>query len=174
MTQRRVRGKTLLGRPRLEPALASLLPDDASFEQVDASELLRGVRERVRDSADAKDVDVLIYCTCGRIWAKLRALSEALYQLIANAVTATRKGFPVVVDARESSGGDVLFHIQDTGTGMPARTLAGLGLPSRRGVALAWAAVEQHGGLLRFESAPGVGTTATVWLPGVAGSAPAR
>jgi hypothetical protein len=168
------RGKTLLGRSKTyarlpDSEVVDLLQRDASFEELDTKDLLHDVRDRVRGSADAKDVDVLIYCTCGRIWAKLRALSEALYQLLCNAIQATRKGYPVVVDARESKDGDVLFHIQDTGEGMRPQVLGDLGRHGDgTGVALAWEAIEQHGGLLRFESAPGVGTTATVWFPRMA------
>jgi signal transduction histidine kinase len=145
----------MLSKAIPDPERLMALPN-GSFDELDARALLDGARERVRASADAKDVDVLIYCTCGHVWAHAGALAEALHQLLENAIHATRKGYPVVVDARETSEGDVLFQIQDTG--------GGLEKPGRR-VALASAIIEQHGGLLRFESEVGVGTTATVWLP---------
>jgi signal transduction histidine kinase len=80
----------------------------------------------------------------------------------------------VIVDVRDVEG-DVLWQVQDAGEGMVEGSLAKLGkLPetagpgsARLGIARAWAVVEAHGGLLRFESAPGVGTTATIWLPRV-------
>jgi signal transduction histidine kinase len=167
------RGKTLLGlsKTSLDPELlAALSCRRDSFHELDARALLEQVRERVRPDADAKDVDVLIYCTCGGICAQPTALSEALHQLLKNAIHATRKSHPVVVHARETREGDVLFEIQDTGEGMRPHVLGRLARPggTGRGVALAWAVVEQHGGLLRFESAPGVGTTATIWLPEMA------
>lgn len=79
----------------------------------------------------------------------------------------------MIVDVRDTSEGDVLWQIQDAGEGMPEEILAALGQArpaisdgrSGLGVAFAWAVVEKHGGLLRFESAPGVGTTASIWLP---------
>jgi signal transduction histidine kinase len=171
------RGKKLLGLSKPYALLLEPQPADAlsgTFEELDTRELLHDVRDRASASAKLKGVDVLLYCTCTRIWA-LPALSEALYQLLENAIRATREGHPVVVDARDTNEGDVLFHVQDTGVGMRPRVLGALaGLASHahrgtgRGIARAWAIVELHGGLLRFESSPGVGTTATTWFPKMA------
>jgi signal transduction histidine kinase len=74
---------------------------------------------------------------------------------------------------RDVGEGDVVWQVQDTGGGKSERGLAELGHPPHtaepegpgRGVALAQAVVEAHGGVLRFESARGVGTTATIWVP---------
>ncbi len=143
-----------------------------SLVAIEARELARRVLERVRERADANDVDVVLHCTCGRVWVEPRSFEEALYELLDNAVQATRRGYPVIVDVRDTGEGDVLWQIQDAGEGMSEQVLAGLGRPSGaagqggRGVALASAVIEGHGGLLRFESAPGVGTTASVWLRG--------
>lgn len=171
------RSKTLLGRAktigRLAADLRALSCDASSFVSLDADDLARQVRDRVRDRADAKDVDVVLHCTCSRVWVQPHSFSEALYELFDNAVQATRKRHPVVVDVRDTVEGDVLWQIQDAGEGMSERVLAELAQPphtvlqggSILGVALAWAVVEKHGGSLRFESAPGVGTTASIWLP---------
>lgn len=186
------RGKTLLGRPRaiahlIEPGTAhavsarstrgadlhALSWDPSAFVSVDAREVAEQVVGRVRHRADAKDVDVVVHCTCARVSLQAQAFGHALYELLDNAVQATRRGYPVMIDIRETGEGDVLWQIQDAGEGMSEQVLAHLGQPSAGaapgsglGVALAWALIEMHGGLLRFESAPGVGSTASIWLPG--------
>jgi histidine kinase/DNA gyrase B/HSP90-like ATPase len=144
------------------------------FVAVEARELARQVRERLRVRAAEKNSHVFVDCTCGRVWVQPQAFSEALYELLDNAVRATRKCHPVIVDACDTAEGDVLWQVQDAGDGMSDRTLAELGQSpqatwaegSGNGVAFARAVIERHGGLLRFETASGVGTTASIWLPG--------
>jgi signal transduction histidine kinase len=63
--------------------------------------------------------------------------------------------------------------IEDTGAGMTPEVLARVGTAyfttrpegTGLGVVLARALVEQHGGALTYDSAPGRGTRATVTLP---------
>jgi signal transduction histidine kinase len=164
------RAKTLLGR-----AVARGRRDVCgALAAVDARELLHLVRERVRLDADARDVDVVVHCSCAPVWVEPESFPEAIYELLDNAVRATRRGHPVMVDVRDTADGDVLWQIQDAGKGMADEDLARIGQPPDEaqpdgrglGVALAWRVVEEHHGLLRFESAPGVGTTASIWLPG--------
>jgi signal transduction histidine kinase len=163
------RSKTLLGRAKSIAGLGSVSWDDRSRGLVEAHELAQRARERVRAAADDKHVDVVIYSTCSPLWVQRQAFEEALYELLDNAVRATRRRHPVLVDVRNSSDGDVLWQIQDTGEGMSEDALARLGRPPRSvaesGVDRAWAVIEKHGGMLRFESALGVGTTASIWLP---------
>jgi two-component system nitrogen regulation sensor histidine kinase NtrY len=73
-----------------------------------------------------------------------------------------------------ASGADAIITVEDSGPGIPADHPVHAGTPfaSRReggtglGLALARQAVEQHGGALTLESAPGRGTIARVTLPG--------
>ena len=133
----------------------------AGSSEIDAKELTQRVLDRVRAHADAKDVDIVVYCTCGLVCVQPHAFSDALHELLHNAVRATRRGHPVIVDIRDVGEGDVLWQVQDAGEGRSER---GLAVPGQD-VSIAQAVVEAHGGVLRFESAPGVGTTATIWLP---------
>ena len=98
-----------------------------------------------------------------------REFSDAIFHLLDNAIEATSPGSPVFVDARRLADGDILWQVVDTGRGMEPDALARLGDPRvagpGRGVALANAVIQEHGGVLRFESAPRVGTTASIWLP---------
>lgn len=156
------RAKTLLTRPRASEA--DHPPAALSFIDVDPASLTREACAPLCERANAKDTDILVYCACPTVRVEPRSFSIVLHDLIENAIDATRRGHPVVVDVRET-GDDVLWQIQDAGIGMRAGELARLGDSSRGGVALAHAIVERHGGLLRFESAPGVGTTVSILLP---------
>ena len=166
------RSKTLMGHPDADTVLrGTTLGGSGTFARVEPRDLIRGIVTRVRPHAEAKDVDVVVYCTSGPVWVEPRAFSDALFEVLDNAVRATRRGYPVFVHVRDTADGDVLWQIQDEGEGMTERDLARLGhAPDaaegrRLGVARAWALVEAHGGMLHFESAPRVGTTASIWLP---------
>lgn len=167
--------KTLLGRPNAR----GVPPDPArvgarELTTTDAGELVRQVRERVRALALSRSVEVIDRVACSPLWVQPRPFASAIGELVKNAVEASRRDTFVLVEACDTGDGDVLWQIQDTGQGIAGRALANLGHPPRhlgrgragRGVEYAWAVVEAHGGLLHFESAVGVGTTATVWLPG--------
>jgi signal transduction histidine kinase len=105
-------------------------------------------------------------------------LTEALLNLAGNAIEACDLG-GVVTLALRCVGEGVEIAIVDDGRGMSPALLARVGTPyvSERpggtglGVVLARQVIAQHGGTLGYDSAPGQGTRATVWLPraGVSG-----
>lgn len=105
--------------------------------------------------------------------AEPRRLEEAVMNLVANAIEATPPGGAVVVEVRQV-GDEVEIAVRDTGRGMARETLARVGTPffttrqhgSGLGVVLARSVLAEHGGSLRYESAPGKGTTAVARLPG--------
>ncbi|BDG02021.1 sensor histidine kinase [Anaeromyxobacter oryzae] len=101
-----------------------------------------------------------------------RRVEEALLNLVANAVEATPRGGRVEVEVAHVEGAAAI-RVRDTGRGMAPEVLARVGTPffttrdggTGLGVVLARAAFVQHGGTLRYESAPGRGTTAFATLP---------
>jgi signal transduction histidine kinase len=107
-----------------------------------------------------------------------RRLREALLNLVANAIEATPPGGEVVVEVRPARD-EAEIVVRDTGRGMSAETLRRIGTPffttrdegTGLGVVLARAVIVQHGGTLRYESAPGQGTSVRVTLPRVAAGA---
>jgi len=114
-----------------------------------------------------------------RIIVDERKLKQILLNLLSNAIKFTPDGGKVEISASYESGGPFRFAVKDTGIGMRREDLAvalspfgqvdgqlsrkfegtGLGLPLSKALA------ELHGGDLRFETAPGRGTTVTLWLP---------
>lgn len=104
-------------------------------------------------------------------------LEQALVELLANALDAMPSGGNLTItatasrDAQEVAG--VTVVVADSGRGIPAEALASVGQPffttrqegTGLGLATARRFVEQHGGRLDLESAPGAGTTIRIWLP---------
>jgi signal transduction histidine kinase len=106
-------------------------------------------------------------------------LRELMVVLTDNAINYTDAGGRVRLEVRRAAGGRVTIRVSDTGRGIPPEALphvfdrfyrvdkarsresggTGLGLAIARWIA------EAHGGGIRAESAPGVGTTVTVELP---------
>jgi len=106
--------------------------------------------------------------------APRRALTLALRGLVKNAQDASPPEAEVVVRATVDQG-NARIEIADRGAGMSAETLARAGEPffttkapgrgMGLGLFLARAIVEQAGGALALDSAPGRGTSAIVTLP---------
>jgi signal transduction histidine kinase len=122
------------------------------------------------------------------IVADPRKLHRALFYLTMNAVQASAAGQTVTIHIEADPASPAvasLIRVVDRGRGMTKETLERLKRPpfvsdsggAGLGVAVARALIEQHGGRLQFESAPGRGTTVTVELPhaaAVAAAAPPK
>ena len=157
-------------------------------QEMELGELIRGMRERLDEVAghrvrvalpeDGKPVVVS---------TDPAHFSNALEHLVANAAEAMPQGGTVAVRLGERTfepgeepkgipvqpGRYAAVEVADTGCGMPAETAdhafepfvstrlfgRGLGLPSVYGF------VRQSGGYVEIRSAPGAGTTVTIYLP---------
>jgi signal transduction histidine kinase len=108
-----------------------------------------------------------------------RAMKQVLLNLISNAIKFTPAGGQITFTLHVTSAYELVYQIADTGIGIaPAdlqrvmapfgqvdshlsRTHSGTGL----GLPISHALTMMHGGALRLESEPGVGTIVTVTLP---------
>ncbi|MBG7609661.1 MAG: ATP-binding protein [Anaerolineae bacterium] len=104
-------------------------------------------------------------------------LSQAIGNLVSNAIKFTPQGGTVTVDAGTQAD-EVWIRVQDTGTGIPVEDQGFVFTPFFRGraetrfpqgmglgLSIARDMVTVHQGRLEFESAPGEGSCFTVWLP---------
>jgi signal transduction histidine kinase len=124
----------------------------------------------------AADVGVTLEVTGSaelEVNADRRKVRQVLHNLVLNAVQASPKGQSVQIDVDRGVLGGSRIRVIDRGSGMSAEILERIRRPyfttreggTGLGVAVARGLVEQHGGELKYESRPGVGTTVTIELP---------
>jgi PAS domain S-box-containing protein len=158
---------------------------------VDAGAILSDVAEltapRWRDAsqAEGRPIRLKVEAEPGAWmpgWAS--ALRELFTNLIFNAVDALPSGGEIRLRARRvaPSGGQdgaVEVEVGDTGTGMPPEVRDRIFEPfystkgqrgTGMGLAMVFAIVEQHGGTIAVETAPGAGTTFRLRFPAAEGS----
>jgi two-component system sensor histidine kinase KdpD len=112
------------------------------------------------------------------------ALERVLTNLISNAIKYSPTGSTVRVGARPLAGA-VAIEVADAGRGIPADVVhrvfepyyrvpdaAGVAHGTGIGLAVVKALVEAHGGTVRVDSAPTIGTRVTVVLPSSERSVP--
>ena len=162
--------------------LNELLADDLKEEEVAhaAPRRFRPVQaivelatDRVADRAAAGHVELFVQCGGGKLLCDEDGLTEAVTNLLANAIDASPPGGGVFLATYPTNDGDQLWVVQDTGGGIPVLELAEIGRPfhstkaggSGLGLAVARAAIAAHGGLVRIDSCAGAGTVVSVWLP---------
>nr|WP_250890077.1 ATP-binding protein [Sphingobium nicotianae] len=167
--------------------LAFARRQDLSSVQIDLAGLVRDITELVeRTIGPAWSLDIRIPDDLPRVVGDANQLEMALLNLAVNARDAMPEGGAIIIAAERrhfasqeieglGAGRYVGLSVIDTGVGMDAETLeratepffttkgigkgTGLGLPMIHGLA------RQLGGTFTLTSAPGEGTTATLWLP---------
>jgi signal transduction histidine kinase len=149
-------------------------------ETVDTMSIIEACIRLMRERAETAGIRLVqeLPRALPQIQADSRRLKQILLNLLSNAVKFTPPGGRVTIRASEGADG-LRLVIEDRGIGIApadlekalrpfgqidsrlARKYQGTGL----GLPLARSMTELHGGKLILESAPGRGTTATVWLP---------
>jgi PAS domain S-box-containing protein len=162
--------------------ISSLQPDAAemALEPISLTEVAQEVLEQVRNEAANKRVDLNceIDLTEPVVVADRKRLTQALSNLVSNAVKFNRLDGSVWVFCEPSAAGGRRIHVRDTGCGIARedhekvfapferldaekRGIAGIGL----GLATSKAFVEAMGGTLEFSSVKGQGSTFTIAIP---------
>jgi PAS domain S-box-containing protein len=160
---------------RLEGGLLTI---DARSENVldvaeSAIKLARGLTQ------DQRRIEIDVPADMPSLYVDPRRLSQALGNLLANALKFTPAGGTVRFVARPQHDGGVHLAVEDTGIGMAQETIAAALEPFRQldgslarrfegaglGLSIAKALAELHGGHLGIRSAVGEGTVVTIALP---------
>jgi PAS domain S-box-containing protein len=142
-------------------------------------EVLEETVSSVRSQGQAKSIEIQTDDASFEIFADRLRFKQILYNLLSNAVKFTPDGGRVTVRAEQQSG-FVEISVADTGIGIPKEKQAsvfdkfyqigrkvkdspegGTGL----GLAITKRLVEEHGGSIRVESAPGKGSTFAFTVP---------
>ncbi|HDM09786.1 MAG TPA: HAMP domain-containing histidine kinase, partial [Desulfobacteraceae bacterium] len=152
------------------------------YEMVDPNSLVKEVVELMENRARLSAVDMVLDLSpsIGEVAMDRSAIHRCLLNLISNAIDAcTLEGLTngkgtVIIKTDRPPGWGVRFQVIDNGTGMDEETQkriftdffttkgykgTGLGLPVTHKI------VEEHNGILEFQSAPGKGTTFALLLP---------
>ncbi len=149
--------------------------------RLDLAAVLRDTVEANRQLATEKQIALTIMTPeewLSPVLADRWALHRIVDNLVSNGIKFTEPGGSVDVSAHPTSGG-ISVTIRDTGAGMPPHVLKQIGQPffqaetgiARRfegmgtGLALSLRLADAMGTRLRFDSAPGSGTTASLVLP---------
>jgi signal transduction histidine kinase len=146
--------------------------EDLRPESLDVSAIARDVLDVLAGRADQAGVALTFDGGAASVHGDGRRLKEALLNLVANAIEATPSGGTVALRLR-NGGPSAVLEILDTGRGIAPEDLERIGTPffttrsngTGLGVVLAQGVIQQHGGTLRYSSALGQGTTATITLP---------
>ena len=153
---------------------------DGPAERVEMGDLLGEVAKltapRWRDTAQTEGRVITVeVATTGdtAVMGWPSRLREALTNLVLNGVDALPHGGTIRLSARRGVGG-VEVTVSDDGVGMPADVRAHVFEPffttkgergTGLGLAVVFGIVEQHGGRITVDSAPGQGTTFAIALP---------
>jgi signal transduction histidine kinase len=152
-------------------------------EIVDIGKAIRAAVRQADNAAQAGEVSIATTLPdeLPQLRGDARRITQAVSQLVSNAVKFTEAGGSVTIEAGLTAEGDVFASVIDTGIGIPDTELERVFEPftqlddslSRRypgaglGLFMARAVISAHGGQLLLTSQPGHGTTARITLPKV-------
>ena len=155
---------------------------DLAYESIEMSPLIRSCMTMLEPRAEAGQVSLKAVEPLPPfvLSADRRAVRQIVLNLISNAVKFTPAGGAVSVRL-ELSDGDMAFVVRDTGIGIAPEAMARLGEPFQQvdasigrrfggtglGLAITQKLLALHGGVLRFDSVAGQGTTVWAVFPTV-------
>jgi PAS domain S-box-containing protein len=152
---------------------------DALFQPTDLAAVTADLASAFRSAIEAAGLRLEVDCArlSEPVWVDREAWEKIVLNLLSNALKFTFQGKIAV--SLQLEGDDVVLRVRDTGVGVPekevphvferfhqirdvaARSHEGSGI----GLALVNELARLHGGTVRVESRPGVGSTFTVGVP---------
>jgi len=166
----------ILDLSKIEAGRLSLMEEDADPVEI-AKAVLRLVAGRAENAG--LQVEFRADGDIARYRLDPRAMKQVLLNLISNAIKFTPAGGQIRFRLFVTAAYELAYQIADTGIGIAAADIQRVMAPfgqvdshlSRKhpgtglGLPISHALTMMHGGSLRLESQPGVGTTVTVILP---------
>lgn len=170
-------GRIIAETVRLEHLVSELLAyagtESYKMSPVDVGPVIDSTVSLIRQEAEQLRVAIEIGCAEGmRVSGSSDRLGQVLLNLLKNSLQAMPLGGVLKV-AAESSGGNVVLDVTDSGEGISAADLPRVFNPffttkprgTGIGLALCKKIVEEHKGRIHISSVPGQGTSVTVILP---------
>ena len=179
---------------RCKGILQSLLefarPSGGTFRAIDVNELLKEVLLLLkhRTARLQHRIDLRLTRELPKIQADPGSLRQVLMNLLLNAISFTPEGGSIAIETAAgpgparpggAGGGAIRITVRDTGVGIapevvgkifdPFFTTRPVGEGTGLGLTISHRIVEEHGGSLDVESAPGAGTAFTTPLPAATG-----
>ncbi len=151
-------------------------PSALDLEEVEVQALVTHVCELLRPEAAGREIEIVtrIEDSVPMLWADPVRLTQALLNLLINAIQAVERRGKIDVYAGPSAGGDSLaLEVRDNGPGIPPEKLAAIFDPyfttkpegSGLGLWIAQQIAVAHGGSLQAANALGGGAVFTLLLP---------
>ncbi len=158
--------------------LTVLQKNDIEMTDVQCGELLSSAEDTLREKAAKKQVRLTVIPSELTVWGNWTLLESLVINLVENAIRACNKGGEICLSFGQKPGATVLC-VRDNGRGMAPEELEHITEPFYRvdkarsradggvglGLYLCSEIVRLHHAGIHFESAPGMGTTATVSFP---------
>jgi two-component system, NtrC family, sensor kinase len=157
----------------------------SELEPLDVNRLLLDVVSLVEHQLDASRIKVVreMAAELPMVRGNENRLQQVFFNLILNARDAMPSGGWLTLATRADEDA-VVVEIRDTGTGIkpqdikriydPFFTTKGIGRGTGLGLSVSYGILQEHGGAIFVESAPGQGTTFQVALPPMAAQEAAR
>lgn len=150
---------------------------DEDCQAVDLSPVLGEIGAWLTAQAAPRGIRVTVEATSARAWVRPRALRQVLLNLGSNAIKYNREGGHVRIAVDDVAGGRLELSVQDTGLGMTDEQRMQLFQPYNRlgrehgmaegtglGLCIVRQLVEDMGGTIGVDSAPGEGSAFRVLL----------
>ncbi|WER49410.1 cache domain-containing protein [Cupriavidus sp. WKF15] len=145
-----------------------------STESLDAGEVATRCLDLVRHTMKGTAIRIELDLRATRLVRISRSeLQQVVVNLLTNAIHAMPDGGTLTLATRDWAPHGVTLHVRDSGHGIRADDLPSIFNPffttkkqkgTGLGLSISYALVEQYGGRITVESAPGQGTEFTVWL----------